>query len=164
MLYCCFLDYTSNVKMYFDVNRQTIKDISTKFSLWVKCNEQCVSAELYVYIYKTKFLNESIRLWHDVNQTADCMNDDSDVIMDAMASQLTSLMIVYSTVYSGADQRKHQSSASLALVRGIYRLQVNSPHKWPVARKMFPLDDVIMTMITLFATIILDHLHAFGLV
>ena len=51
MLYCCFLDYTSNIKMYFDVNRQTIKDISTKFSLWVKCNEQCVSTELYIYIY-----------------------------------------------------------------------------------------------------------------
>ena len=40
-----------------------------------------------------------------------------DVIMSTMASQITSLKIVYSTVYSGADQRKHQSSASLALVR-----------------------------------------------
>ena len=41
--------------------------------------------------------------------------------MGAMASQITSLMIVYSTVYSGADQRKRQSSASLAFVRGIPR-------------------------------------------
>ena len=48
------------------------------------------------------------------------------------------------TVYSGADQRKHQSSTSLAFVRGIHRWPVNSPHKWPVARKMFPFDDVIM--------------------
>ena len=47
-------------------------------------------------------------------------------------------------VYSGADQRKHQSSASLAFVRGIHRWAVNSPHKWPVTRKMFPFDDVIM--------------------
>ena len=46
--------------------------------------------------------------------------------------------------YSAADQRKHQSSASLALVRGIHRGPVNSPHKWPVTRKMFPFDDVIM--------------------
>ena len=46
--------------------------------------------------------------------------------------------------YSGADQRKHQSSASLAFVQGIHRWPVNSPHKWPVTRKMFPLDDVIM--------------------
>ena len=44
----------------------------------------------------------------------------------------------------GADQRKHQSSASLALVRGIHRWPVNSPHKGPVTRKMFPFDDVIM--------------------
>ena len=46
--------------------------------------------------------------------------------------------------YSAADQRKHQSSASLAFVRGIHRWPVNSPHKWPVTRKMFPFDDVIM--------------------
>ena len=67
-----------------------------------------------------------------------------DVIMDTMASRITSLTIVYSTVYSGADQRKHQSSASLAFVRGIHRGPVNSPQKWPVTRKMFPFDDVIM--------------------
>ena len=64
--------------------------------------------------------------------------------MDAIASQITSLTIVYSTVYSDADQRKHQSSASLAFVWGIHRGPVNSPHKWPVTRKMFPFDDVIM--------------------
>ena len=70
----------------------------------------------------------------------------SDVIMGAMASQITSLTIVYSTVYSGADQRKHQSSASLAFVRGIHRWSVNSPHKWSVTWKMFPFDYVIMTI------------------
>ena len=57
---------------------------------------------------------------------------------------MNSLTIVYSTVYSGADQRKHQSSASLAFVRGIHRWPVNSRHKRPVTRKMFLLDDVIM--------------------
>ena len=67
-----------------------------------------------------------------------------DGIMDMIASQITSLTVVYSTVYSGADQRKHQSSASLAFVREIHRGPVNSPHKWPVTRKMFPFDDVIM--------------------
>ena len=67
-----------------------------------------------------------------------------DIIMGAMASQITSLTIVYSTVYSDADQRKHQSSASLAFVRGIHRRPVNSPHKGPVTRKMFPFDYVIM--------------------
>ena len=68
----------------------------------------------------------------------------NDVIMGAMASQITSLTIVYRTVYSGADQRKHQSSASLALVWGIHRWPVNSPHRWPVTRKIFPFCDVIM--------------------
>ena len=66
------------------------------------------------------------------------------VIMSAMTSQITSLTIVYSSVYSDADQRKHQSSASLAFVRGIHRWPVNSPHKGPVTWKMFPFDDVII--------------------
>ena len=60
------------------------------------------------------------------------------VIMSAMASQITSLTIVYSSVYWGADQRKHQSPASLAFVRGIHRWPVNSPHKGQVTRKLFP--------------------------
>ena len=71
--------------------------------------------------------------WHDT--TANSYHYD-DVIMGAMAYQITSLMIVYSTVYSDTDQRKHQSSSS--------RGPVNSPHKWPVTRKMPPFDDVIM--------------------
>ena len=71
----------------------------------------------------------------------------SDVTMDLIASQITSLTIVYSSVYSSADQRKHQGSASLAFVRGIHRRPVNSPHKGPVTRKMFPFDDVIMMKI-----------------
>ena len=68
----------------------------------------------------------------------------NDVIMGTIASQITSLTIVYSIVYSDADQTKHQSSASLAFVRGIHRGPVNSPHKWPVTRKMFPFDEVIL--------------------
>ena len=68
----------------------------------------------------------------------------SDVIMSMMASPITSVSIVYLTVCSGTDQRKHQSSASLAFVRGIHRWPVNSPHKGPVTRKMFPFDDVTM--------------------
>ena len=68
----------------------------------------------------------------------------SDVTIGAMASQITSLTIVYSGVYSGADQRKHQSSASLPFVRGIPQWTVNSPHKWPVTRKMLPFNDLMM--------------------
>ena len=55
----------------------------------------------------------------------------SDVTMGTIASQITSISIVYLTVSTGADQRKHQSPASLAFVRGIHRGPVNSPHKMP---------------------------------
>ena len=68
----------------------------------------------------------------------------NDVIKSAMASQITRVTIVYSIGYTSADQRRHQSSAWLAFVRGIHRWPVNSPHKVPVTRKMFPFDDVIM--------------------
>ena len=67
--------------------------------------------------------------------------------MGTMVSQITGLTIVYSTVYSITDQRKQESSASLAFVRGIHRWPVNSPHKWPVTRKMFPFDDAIMHLV-----------------
>ena len=65
-----------------------------------------------------------------------------DAIMSTMASQITSFPIVCSVT----DQRKHQSSASLAFVRGIQWRPVNSSHKGPVTQKMFPFDDVIMKM------------------
>ena len=64
--------------------------------------------------------------------------------MTTMASQITSVSIVCTTVWSGADKRKHQSSASLAFVRGIHRWSMNSPHKGPVTWTMFPFDDDIM--------------------
>ena len=67
-----------------------------------------------------------------------------DVIMSGVVSPIISVTIVFITVCSGADQTKHQSSVSLAFVRGIHRWPVYSPHKGPVTRKMFPFDDVIM--------------------
>ena len=69
-----------------------------------------------------------------------------DVIMGEMASQITSLTNVYPTVYSSSDQIKHQSSTSLAFVRGIHWWPVNSPRKWLVTRKMLSLEDVIMIL------------------
>ena len=76
--------------------------------------------------------------------------------MGAMAAQINTVSIVYSTVSSGGDQRKHQSSALLAFVRGIHRWPVNTPRKGPVAQKMFPFNDVIMEM----PRYIIQH-HAF---
>ena len=72
------------------------------------------------------------------------VQDYNDVIMTTMASQITSLTVVYSTVYSDADQRKHQSSASLAYVWGSHRDRWIPHTKGPVTRKIFPFDDIIM--------------------
>ena len=93
----------------------------------------------------------SASVWHSLwyrRVSMDTLSHYNDVIMGSMASQITSLIIVYSAVYSGADQRKHQSSASLAFVRGIHRWPANSPRKGPVTRKMIPFDDVIISDFT----------------
>ena len=68
----------------------------------------------------------------------------SDVIIRAIASQIAGVSVVCATVSWSADQRKHQSSASLVFVRGIYQWSVDSPHKGPVTQNMLPFDDVIM--------------------
>ena len=75
--------------------------------------------------------------------------------MSAIASQITSLTIVYSIVHSGTDQGKHQSSASLAFAWGNPRRPVNSPHKGPVARKCFHL----MTSSCFFYAVLLRLTH-----
>ena len=72
------------------------------------------------------------------------IDHNSDVIISVMASQIVGVSIVCWSVGSGADQRKHQSYASLAFVRGIHRWPVNSPHKGLVTQKTFPFDDVIV--------------------
>ena len=63
----------------------------------------------------------------------------SDVIMSTMVSQITGVSIVYWTVCSGTEKKKHQSSASLAFVGGIHRWPGNYPHNGPLTRKMFHL-------------------------
>ena len=88
----------------------------------------------------------SISRYHAAAYVENVLQHYGDVIMGAIASQITSFTIVYSTIYSDADQRNHQSSASLAFVRGIHQGPVNSPQKRPVTRTMFPFDDVIMIL------------------
>ena len=77
------------------------------------------------------------------SETCEMWMHYSHIIMGAMASHIISLTSVYSNFYSGADQRKHQSSAWLAFVREIHRWPVNSPDKWPITQKMIPFDDFI---------------------
>ena len=94
--------------------------------------EKCLGSQ-FISMIDYSVVHSAIAIW----TTHYC-----DVIMGAMASQIISLLIVYSTVYSGSVQRKHQNSASMAFVWGIHRWPVNSPHK-AVTRKIFPFDDVI---------------------
>ena len=97
--------------------------------------------------------------WSDQYHIHKCKTHYNDVIMGVMASQITSLTIVYSTLYSGADYRKHQSSASLAFVRGMNRLPVNLPHKWPVTQKMFPFDEAIMIFLQYVDYVFINYLY-----
>ena len=80
----------------------------------------------------------------------------SNIIMRVMAFQITSISMVCLTICSGADQRKNQSATSLAFVRGIQRWPVNSLHKGPVTRKMFPFNDVIMHLEKIMAYCLFD--------
>ena len=104
---------------------------------------------LYCGIYGSTFNQAMACCWNlkkvlDIPKCIYRLPNYNDVIMGAMASQVTSLTGIYSAVYSGENPRKHQSFAPLAFVLGIHRWPVNSLHKWPATRKMFPFDDVIM--------------------
>ena len=90
-------------------------------------------------------------LWRVMSRAILFKNDApyNDVLMSATASHITSVSIVCSTVCSSADQRKHQSSASLVFVRGIHRWPVDSSHKGPATRKMLQFVDVIMPCVRL---------------
>ena len=109
--------------------------------------DKYINSRPWVLIYKPQDTLRDSTAWCDHPLSEFCFSQApvcvicvhyNDVILGAIASQITSLTIVYSTVYSVADQRKHENSASLAL------WPVNSPHNGPVSRKMFPFDDIIM--------------------
>ena len=99
------------------------------------------------YILVLPYNSPVISTHHHFAKTVDSLTHYSDMIKSTTAFQITTISIVYSTACSGTDQRKHQSSTSLAFVRGIHRWPVNNRHKGPVTRKMFPFDDVIMIAI-----------------
>ena len=72
----------------------------------------------------------------------------NDVMMSAIASRITSLTIVYSTVCSRRRSKKTSKIRVTGLCEGIHRWPVNSPHKGTVTRKMFPFEDVIVKRLT----------------
>ena len=112
--------------------------ITTVFSVWTKYVFSVSSFPSYNHSFEDGM---PVGVIYFINGMI-CIHR-SDVIMSAMASQITDVSSVCSTVCSDAD-KNHQSSASLASVRGIHRWPVDSPHKGPVTRKMFPFADVIM--------------------
>ena len=128
---CIFRWLSGCPNMYFKLS--LICNICNTYQIW--------NIFIYVITCSSNADNAANRLFHY-----------SDVIMSAMASQITGISIVFSTICSGSDQRKQQSLASLDIVRGVHRWQVDfpsqdrwiSPHKGPVTRKMLPFDDVIM--------------------
>ena len=125
-----FLAYATTAQLSCHVQNSSAITVFA-VSIWQQ-NEVSIEFELWFKAFvKWVYSNDNSIHYHVVT-------------MGAMASQITSLKLVYLTIYSDADQRKHQSSASLAFVRGIHRGPVNFPHKWPVTRKMFPFDEVIM--------------------
>ena len=136
----CFAWFCFGYIIIFGVNQISVYLCSSRLLPWHCSNHMAAPESFLDQHYWKCFLDfEELIRTCQVSLLHYC-----DVIMGAMSSQITSLTVVYSTVYSDVDQRKHQSSASLAFVRGIHRRPVNSPHKWPVTRKMFPFDNVIM--------------------
>ena len=105
---------------------------------WVKFNWPLFTRRLILI----HFLIEKLLCYDpNINETLQWRHNERDGVSNRQPHDC-----FFSTFYSDADQRKHQSSASLAFVRGIHRGPVNSPHKWPVTPKMFPFDDVIMNL------------------
>ena len=138
----CSIDRLTDMKVHFDTQQLFCEWQSKSWIIYIRmfiCSK--------IGIIHSKLLTDiatfviCFNLYQYMNNQ---LHPVIDVIMGAMASQITSLTIVYSTVFSAAGKKKHQSSASLAFVRGIHRWPVNSPHKWPITRKMFPFDDVMI--------------------
>ena len=132
-----FVKYRLCLKMHFHFPSMHSLLFLIPWSLHTKNTFSCIAVVMHFLLFLSDpIIGAVIIMWLCIHY--------GDIIMGMIASQITSLTIVYSTFYSDADQRKHQRSMSLAFVWGIHRGPVNSPHKWPMTQKMFPFDDVIM--------------------
>ena len=101
-------------------------------------NNNSIAMDTPNHLSSTKYQDDEQHELAKVFEQGFAASDYNDVIMSAMTSQIASLAVVYSSVYSDVDQRKYQSSVSLAFDRGNHRWPTNSPHKGTVTRKMFP--------------------------
>ena len=135
-------------EILFMIQKFSLKEMHTKISS-TKCG-YCIGLNVSISFYCDNILSllpdlrYSFTLLFYFSMISPTWWHHNDVIMSSRASQIASLTIVWATVYSGTDQRKHQSSASPAFVWGIHRWPVNSPHKGPVTRNIFLFNDVII--------------------
>ena len=106
----------------------------------------CILCKCVMFLIKIQLCLLRLREQNMISVSFAPNGHHSNVIKSTMASQITSPTIVYSTVCSFTDQSKHQSSASLVLVRGINRWPDNFTHKGPITQRMFPFDGVIRDM------------------
>ena len=144
----CFLFLCCFFVIYFSFVKWCIERHTSCYNLQLLCCLSCHDYEIAVARATIATALEMHELYYFLWQFSllgHTWSHNNDVTMSAMASQIAGVSIVCSSVCSGVDQRKHQSSASVDFVRGIHRWPLNSPHTRPVTRKMLPFDDVIMS-------------------
>ena len=121
----CHTKYNHTVQIFPIPQKHRLASLqgSSQNTSWVT-----YAVRRYLWVWYQSILLHSPGLLHRdktslvlMKQPWEMGNHYADVIMTTIASQITSLTVVYSTVYSDANQRKHQSSASLAFVWGIHR-------------------------------------------
>ena len=132
-------------KCQYKVLRKIISKTRIMYKTWIKARNQ-EKILLHIGMYDPVIVQCLLRGRCENLRWQNGQIHYTVIIMSAMASQITSFTIVYWTVCSGTDQRKHNFSTSLASVRGSHQWPVDCLHKWPVTRKMFPFDDVIMRL------------------
>ena len=171
-LYICYVVYYIVLLVYYIfllmhplINKRQSQTTTKSLAKLIMIGTNCSRKATNLSLHRQCFRHQGVWLWHqnracadmyvreqsmpkviiwDLKYTPRILHAHYSDVMDTVASEITSLTMVYLTVYSTADQRKHQSPTSLAFVRGIHRSPGKSPHKGPVTRKMFPFDDVIM--------------------
>ena len=94
----------------------------------------CKACKSHHFMYNTKFM---------IRQVHYCTSHCNDFRIGAMASQITGVSIVWSTVCSGAEQQQQQQKIKAPRHWGE---SMDSNNKGPVTRRMLPFDDVIMVI------------------
>ena len=115
----CPYEFNASIDFWLKITSQV--DVITPSTVLTSKNAKLLPSPNLCHSLMLFRVTRSHSEWGSVTHFSEPPVHYIDVIMTTMASHITSLAVVYSIVYSGVDQRKHQSSASLAFVRGIHR-------------------------------------------